>query len=1104
MGDVPYKNLNFILESKGVHARWVDDQPPAGFWANMDNCEELAETAISNRLGTSIVNRTGNTLNRLAGVVHSLAKLSSLNGLAYRYAGANNNLYRRSATGQGPYALLSATMSGQPWQAQTYGSTQFTSQPYIFFADASGMLKDNGTLDVPQQMGIFQPQYPVTAQVQRPHAVQLDPFAGGTYTTSGITGFTQNVPVYPATTLTSPVTSTGVQEVTVANPEQMSLFQNVHVGTGAGLEVLLVMAVTATGFIGHFLKTHPAGDAVVGFGLTGSVPSLGTVTCVFHTKPVSSFGAQLSPEDYIGLQLFIGDPTDIQQIILKFDCGDGTFNTDYFYKIIAQGPLQQLLNTANQPATASTDAIITQALGVYGNADGSIAELNVGFNVWTPLLIQLSDFSGAGRADFNDPVYNWQNINGYQLTIVTNNNVSETVPFKMTSLVLIGGSGPDTFAGVAYDYLFTFFNAVDGTESNPCMSMSNVDPPLNTNWVYPRRQSVLLTMNTLTHRELPLPGQLQDMQITHLRIYRRGGTLGDNYRRVDQVQVNIAAGGLVRYTDTAADIDIQNSDIISFTNDVPVTSTLPTPVATTLTAAISVTGAGQAVTVNVGSTVNMSIGQQVSIGTIGALANNFETVIVIGLFTGGFAAFVQNSHAAGEPVSATATYGQPVTIMAQAFDQFWFAGDPDNPHYLYWSNASTPQAVSSAAYVAVGSPDDPITAIVPFKGNLFVSTTKFWWAVAPGSNQGGSPTVYPTAAKHGCISPTGWVATEKAIFYQAVDGIRAFAGAASDYLTQDQEFIFQGIGSSPILQAFPGSLNRVRMAYWNNMIFVGYIATDLGFHRLILHTEYKRWRNANYDCQSILLEADTNTLVYGGGDGLVHIDRLNQAFDEGASGNSMVQSPIPINLQAPYSDQGMPSITKSYQELTLDINTQGQTLQVFLLFEDGLQSFQVGTVQTNVRQKVNFNLNGGQGYEFYKVALKITGSVTQFVYVYQGSLKYLPLAKTRKSFDTFWLKLGTDESKVVKQVYFEYTSTTDLFFSVYYDGSATPGFTFTLPNSNGVRVSVRSRLPAVSCRLIRFVALSVNDFQIWESSRIEYKVLGTGKGWQVVEFVPNG
>lgn len=1113
MADPVYKEHAFLFQSRGIQARPADDTLENAAYLNLANCEELAENAFSQRLGSTLINKTGTTVNALSGIVKSVYKLAGLNGAAWRYAGTSNGiLYRRTGLTAGAYTSIATTLSGNPFWAASAAPSSILNTPNLFIADANGMLKDNGTFASPQQMGIFQPQAPVIAQAQQPSLVVLDNYVT-TESAYSYTGIASGVNgAYVSTTLSSAVTVIGIQAVTVADPTQPSLFQLLKIGTGGTSEVVLVLFVTATGFIADFTKTHLSGVAVASADLELTVPANTTATIGISfaslpagAKPIPATwpttNQPLQQADYIGLYLYATDPTQIQSIQLAFDCGDGSFDSDYFYKVIAQGPLQSLLSTATSNSTAATtaatDALLDQSLGLYGGGSGSIAELNTGLDNWTPLLFQLSDFAGAGRADFEDPVYNWSNVNGYQITIVMNDGSSATV--NLAALCIFGGAGPDSFAGVGYDYMFTFYNDNDGTESNPSMEMSNVNPPNQTNWVVPRRQPVLLTMNLKTYGPL---GALQDGQITAIRIYRRGGNLGDNYRRVYELPVTIDGGPTVTYLDTTADDDLEDQDIISFVNDVPVTSSLVNPVNTTLSSPISTTN--QIATITPVSMANISVRQQVSFGSPTALANNFETVIVLTVGVSTFTAFVQNTHAAGEIVSATAFYGQPVTMMALAYGQMWYAGDPNNPHYLYWSNPSAPQGVSSAAYVEVGSPDDPITVVVQFKGNLYVSTRKFWWAVAPGSNANSSPTIYPTAAKHGCVATLGWFATEEAIYYQAIDGIRAFAGGASTYLTQDIEFLFQGIGTTPIVEADPTQLSSTVAQYWNNMGFFSYVGLDGNRHRVIFHAAYKRWRNDDTDAQSLLLEVDTNTLVYGDSNGLIHMDRQNVGYDEGNASGVVVQNPIAINLQAPYQNQGMPDVTKSYQELTLDVNTQGQAITVTLLFEDGQQSFVIGTVNTAQRQKVNFALNSGLGYEFYKCSLKLTGNLTSQVYIYQASIKTLALAKTRTSFDSFQLRLGTDESKICKQVYIEYTATAAITFSVYYDSVTPPAFTFTLPFiAPGLRNAMRVRLPAISFRMIRFVGTSASDFQIWESSKVEFKPQCSGKGYQVIEFVPN-
>lgn len=1078
MADQQYRTFNLVNESRGVTARYVDDAAPESTYLNMQSVEEVEENALGSRLGSQIINRTGTAINVLPASVHSLAKLAGLNGTAWRYAGCGSSLYRRTGLSQGPYTVLSTMLSGQPWQGVVY-RPELSSIPYLFIADQAGMLKDNGSFAAPQQMGIFQPQYPVLAQATAPNFSALDNYTSSVgYIYTGIAGGTLGT--YVSTTTTSAVLSTGVQSVGVADPKQPGPFQLLTIDTGANQETVLVLQVTATGFIANFTKTHGSGVAVTSADLSVSVPGNTTATISkSFGLPFAVWPTTLQQQDYIGLYVFVSDPSQIQSITLKFDCGDGSFDSDFFYRVISQGPQQSFLDTLTTPTVAAADAIISESLNIYGNDENSVSGLNTGLQQWTPLLIQLSDFAGAGRASFTDPVHNWAAVNGYQIEIVTNQ--AATVTVSLAALVLFGGYGADSFAGVGYDYVFTFYNAVDGTESNPSMIMTNINPPLNTNWVYPRRQPVLLTMN---HPTL-------DNQVTHLRIYRRGGTLADNYRRIAQI---VPTGIKTNYVDVSGDIDIQQADTVSFVNDVPVTSTLPVPVNTALTALVSTKN--QVVNVPVSSTANISVGQQVTIGSIPInLLDTSETVVVLAVGPSYFTAFVQNTHQPGELVSATAKYGQPMNIMAQGYSQMWFAGDPNNPHYLYFSTAYNPQAVGSANYIEVGTPDDPITAIVQLKGNLYVSTQKFWWAIAPGTNQGTPPTVYPTAAKHGCVAPLGYIVTEEGIFYQAIDGIRFFAGGASAYLTQEQEFIFQNVGPTPIVGADPTQLSQTRSAYWNNMLFFSYIGTDSARHRLIYHALYKRWRNDNVDCQSILLEADTNTLLYGTSGGLTKIDRVGY-YDEANNAGTLVNGPIAFDLQWSYKDQGMPAEQKIFQELTIDCDTGGQSVTPTLKFDDGNVVQVLAPFSTSGRQRFNITLNAGQGFTGYKVSLELTGNaVTSRIFFYQVAVRALPLAKTRKSLDTYQLSFSESGSKICKNLFVQYSSTTPVTGTVTYDDPSFLPFTFTLPATGGVRNDIRVRLPAVNFRYLRLVMTAGSDFQVWEESRFEVKNLAVGKGY---------
>ena len=334
--------------------------------------------------------------------------------------------------------------------------------------------------------------------------------------------FTGNYNVGITGSITAAITLTGLQAVPFSSGSaaKPTLYASLIIDTGGSQETVLVVGLTAAGFIADFANTHLTGAQVEQYGWSGTVAasSTGTVALAFTGTPVSAWPTTLQQADYISFQLYVSDPTQVQSIQLAFTLGDGST----FYKVIAQGPLQNLLTTASSSSTdattAATDALLDDSLGLYSPGAGGIAQLNTGGG-WTAFLLQLSDFAGSGNADFNSLTDNWSNITGYQITIVTNDNAAPVL-IEMASLLLVGGAGPDTLGGVAYDYVWTFLNPVDGTESNPSQIMTNQNPPNQTNWVYPRRQPVLLNINVTTYGPA---GQLQDGQIGYLRIYRRRG-----------------------------------------------------------------------------------------------------------------------------------------------------------------------------------------------------------------------------------------------------------------------------------------------------------------------------------------------------------------------------------------------------------------------------------------------------------------------------------------------------------------------------------------------------------------------------------------------------
>ena len=292
-------------------------------------------------------------------------------------------------------------------------------------------------------------------------------------------------------------------------------------------------------------------------------------------------------------------------------------------------------------------------------------------------------------------------------------------------LYLQWGYGPSSFGGVGYDYRYIYYDANTGTPSNPAPEqqfnllygwLSSLSAP-----IYLRQASQTTGLYS------------SDPQVTHVRIYRRGGTYNDNWRQIDQIP-NITGGGVFYYKDVIADAVIAQAQTLVLDNDPPVTSSLRTPIQTTLLNAPSSPGTGvystfAPQTMQVAQSAAVFVPNQiVDVGN----ANNLEQVAVTTGGIGQFTATLRLQHNAGEPVNVYAVPRQPCNLCALAYDQVWLAGDKNNPHYLYYSKKNQPENFGPEDYIPVGSPDFPIVIVVNWRGTLFVATTQTWWSIVGG------------------------------------------------------------------------------------------------------------------------------------------------------------------------------------------------------------------------------------------------------------------------------------------------------------------------------------------------------------------------------------
>lgn len=1013
---------------------------------------------------------------------------------------------------------------------------QVTDFPQLFGASAASLAPAaNGMLALP-----------AGSSAATPHAIASivsSGLASGIYSTLTVTlaaphGFATGTALSGSIYGASNQQANGFYTATATGPSTVTVpfSSSASIGaTGGILYLATADSLPTTVALGNIYST-PYTPQASAFGFYQPVPAaattlpvgfwsgtLGQNSTATISKTVAldlSQNNQVTDDDLIVLVLAVSDPASIANIRLQFDVADSNYTTSYYYKDIAPAYYQTGVQNLEQAYTTTEQQQLAQTLGVVGplppnslTAQLQPGNLSTGSRAWTAILLRRGDFVAVGTAGASGT--DWSAVTGWQLVLDTNTVGSSTI--SVNGLYLQWGAGPSSFGGVGFDYRATYININTLTESNgtPVQQFSE-----QYGWLASLAAPVLL------RQAAALTGQFSsDPQVTHLRLYRRGGTRASNWFQIAQVP-NVTAGGTFSFKDVVPDAVLAQAQPLVLDNDPPVTSSLQQPIATWLISSPATPGASvfslftpQTVTVQQANATFVP-GQIVDVG----YSYNLEQVRVETGGTGQFTARFQLQHDLGEPVAVYSVPRQPCNLAAQAYNQTWLAGDPNNPNFLYFSKPGRPEAFGPQNYLAVGSPQYPIVIVVNWRGTLFVCTTQKWWII----NGGARPTAQPTGSIHGAVGSQAWCEIEGGIAFWAQDGIRVFAGSDGDYLTLPVEFLFRAQQTdTPVPVADLTRVNEAVLAYYNNTLYAAYWAVDGQRLRLAFDFNYKRFRYDDVGATAMLWEPDTNMLLAAKQQGaaaganagqyvLVQDQVLTQDYDDGGYVNGLLlKSPVAWVIQHPYYDIGQPHYPKQWNMLETDCNTQNQTLTTELLFKtEPAASLTLASINTGLlRQKAQLvvsdpaSIDGGaSGYQAFSASIRHTMQVLVAPTLYQENIYAAVLADLTTSFDTYWIKLNYEESKIIKQGYFDYTSTVALDVRLFADGSLEPYYQFTLPASpsQSNRLVVRRLFAAWKPRLWRMTVVAsdgLTNFQMWSAPQVDWKPIDEGaKGYARAEL----
>src|SRR3990167_1932267 len=151
-------------------------------------------------------------------------------------------------------------------------------------------------------------------------------------------------------------------------------------------------------------------------------------------------------------------------------------------------------------------------------------------------------------------------------------------------------------------------------------------------------------------------------------------------------------------------------------------------------------------------------------------------------------------------------------------EQMFAAGDPENPHYLYYSKRFRPESFPTDNFLEIGTANDPVTSLVTIAGLLGMFTRDTKYRVS--GNEDTGFTSYEAISRRGTRATRSVVPSDQGIIFVANDGV-----FVSNLIGQDKkisgkiESLFTGdtvSDESPINQ---DAMDKVAGAYYKNKYY---------------------------------------------------------------------------------------------------------------------------------------------------------------------------------------------------------------------------------------------------------------------------------------------
>lgn len=629
-------------------------------------------------------------------------------------------------------------------------------------------------------------------------------------------------------------------------------------------------------------------------------------------------------------------------------------------------------------------------------------------------------------------------------------------PFVGSGAPVVVGSAHtgnlNSSTGVGYDWRATYYSVATQAESNP--------------------SAIEASLTSLTNQSQDLtPGAYSgDPQVSAIRYWRRGGTLGDTWRLVGQQANSALTVTAASWTGGIATLTLNVDSQMLVGQYVTVTGITPSGFNGNT---LQLTAVGAAGTKTISYAISNPGSSYVSGGTVVFNDNSSDASIAAGVVL----SLTNDVPVTSINQNNQTVYQQPLQFIWGPYqgNVIFGCGDVNRPGFLYWSNPGNPDGWSSLNNVEVTAPSDGLQNGFIWRGSPWVFSLDKPWQIFPltiGTITGYE--AFDVGGGHGLASPWAFYAGPQspAIWYltRAAGVVQFNGGGPSVSITEDKLWPLFGIQTAPATGIenlwpimIPGpdipTKGAYRVIFHDNEVRLSYYDTNPGGSQpqvLIYNIYQKRWRHAQYPwhvaCFYAAIEGEDATLQMGGADGGWYEEQQSYGgYDQSLGSNVAFQS----LLRPGYIWQPDYQAWKEYGNVVVDLQTNLANVTFTALFNDNNATVTsvTATLQNgSVRGQIPVPLLTSGGHQTYArdVAIDLTWQSNLLVTVWGleilQRLDIVPIDSYVNSFSAYGIE---NYFHVTPESYLTLRSTAAVTLTILLDNGTT--MTITLPSTANVK-----------------------------------------------------